>query len=122
MDSITQIVLGSAVGEAIAGRIVGCRVDFCVACLGSMSVLDILAAPLLDEAAQLRFHRGFTHSFLFSILSSPLIGWGLHKFHKIDGTTVWMWIRLALWVHVTHVLIDLATTYGPQMFHPRLEE
>src|SRR5690625_7449008 len=75
-----------------------------------MPDLDILAAPLLDEAAQLRFHRGFTHSFLFSILSSPLIGWGVHKFHKIDGTTVWMWIRLELWVHVTHVLIDLYST------------
>lgn len=118
MDSITQIVLGAAVGEAIAGRKVGYRAALWGACLGTMPDLDILAAPLLDEAAQLRFHRGFTHSFLFSILSSPLIGWGVHKFHKIDGTTVWMWIRLALWVHVTHVLIDLATTYGTQMFHP----
>src|SRR5690625_5331542 len=82
MDSITQIVLGAAVGEAIAGRKVGYRAALWGACLGTMPDLDILAAPLLDEAAQLRFHRGFTHSFLFSILSSPLIGWGLHKLDR----------------------------------------
>lgn len=118
MDSLTQIVLGAAIGEAIAGKKAGFRGAMWGACLGTLPDLDILASPVLDNVQQLRFHRGITHSILFSMMSAPLFGWIIHKIHDIKGTTAWLWMKLVLWVHLTHVLIDLATTYGTQMFYP----
>lgn len=118
MDSLTQIILGAAVGEAIAGKKAGFRGAMWGAGLGTLPDLDILASPLLDGVHQLRFHRGITHSILFSFLSAPLFGWGIHKIHDIKGTTAWLWMKLVLWVHLTHVLIDLATTYGTQILYP----
>lgn len=118
MDSLTQIVLGAAIGEAIAGKKAGFRGAMWGACLGTLPDLDILAAPLLDGTSQIRFHRGITHSIFFSMAAAPILGYALHKLHDIRDTTAWLWIRLVFWVHITHVLIDLATTYGTQILYP----
>lgn len=75
MDSLTQIVLGAACGEAVAGRKLGNRAMLWGAVGGTIPDLDVFAALFTDEIAATSFHRGFMHSFLFAALAP----WGLAR-------------------------------------------
>jgi inner membrane protein len=87
MDSLTQIVLGAAVGEIALGRKIGNRALIWGAIGGTIPDLDVLANPFMDDIQSLAFHRGITHSIFFSVLA-PLVFGGLvyklydSKFHK----------------------------------------
>jgi inner membrane protein len=118
MDSITQITLGAAVGEAFAGKKTKYKAAAWGAFLGTLPDLDVLANPLLDNVSQLYFHRGLSHSVLFCLLASPLIGWAIDKVHSKENLGWKTWSTLAFWVFITHIFIDLATTYGTQIFSP----
>lgn len=118
MDSITQVALGAAVGEAILGRKAGFKAAAWGGFLGTLPDLDVLANPLLDQVSELYFHRGITHSFLFTLIAAPLIGWTLSKIHSSTDATVKNWSVFAFWILLTHILIDLPTSYGTQIFQP----
>lgn len=118
MDSITQITLGAAVGEAFAGKKVKYKAAAWGAFLGTLPDLDVLANPFLDSVNQLYFHRGMSHSVLFCLLAAPLIGWGINKIHSKDNLGWKTWTKLTFWVFITHIFIDLATTYGTQILSP----
>ena len=75
MDSLTQIVLGAACGEVVAGRKLGNRAMLWGAVGGTIPDLDVFANFLTDELTATAFHRGFMHSFLFAVLAP----WGLAK-------------------------------------------
>src|SRR5690606_27140821 len=87
MDSLTQIVLGAAVGEIALGRKIGNRAMIWGAIGGTLPDLDVLANPFLDDMEALAFHRGITHSLLFSLVAPLGFGWLVHRlydtrFHK----------------------------------------
>lgn len=69
MDSLTQIVLGAACGEVVAGKKIGNRAMLWGAVGGTIPDLDVLASFFTDEIASTSFHRGFMHSFLFAALA-----------------------------------------------------
>lgn len=118
MDSITQATLGAAVGEAFLGRKIGYRAAAWGMVLGTLPDLDIIINPFVDAVHQLYFHRSITHSFTFIFLASPLFGWVLHRVHKSQQVGWKPWSLFAFWIFLTHVFIDLPTTYGTQIFHP----
>ena len=64
MDSLTQIVLGAAVGEAVLGKKVGNKAMLYGAVAGTIPDLDVLASYFTDTVTALALHRGFTHSLL----------------------------------------------------------
>ena len=66
MDSITQIVLGAACGEAVLGKKIGNRALLFGAIGGTIPDLDVFIGKLLfnNEIDAMAFHRGFMHSFL----------------------------------------------------------
>lgn len=118
MDSITQAALGAAVGEAVLGKKMGYKAAAWGAVLGTLPDLDILINPFVDTVAQLRNHRGFTHSITFCILASPLFGWFIQRIHKNPESTWMDWTKIAFLAFFTHILIDLPTTYGTQALFP----
>ena len=69
MDSLTQIVLGAACGEIVAGKKIGNRAMLWGAVGGTIPDLDVLASFFTDEITSTSFHRGFMHSFLFAALA-----------------------------------------------------
>ncbi|HAB26726.1 MAG TPA: metal-dependent hydrolase, partial [Xanthomarina gelatinilytica] len=75
MDSLTQIVLGAAVGEAVLGKKVGNKAMLYGAIAGTIPDLDILASYVTDTVTALEIHRGFTHSIFFSVFFAPIFGW-----------------------------------------------
>ena len=74
MDSLTQIVLGAAVGEAVLGRKVGNKAMLYGAIAGTIPDLDTFASHFTDVVTATEIHRGFSHSIVFSILAAPLLG------------------------------------------------
>ncbi|HAD12418.1 MAG TPA: hypothetical protein DCF33_08260 [Saprospirales bacterium] len=73
MDSLTQIVLGAACGEVVAGKKIGNRAMLWGAIGGTIPDLDVFASFFTDEIASTSFHRGFMHSFLFAALAPWLL-------------------------------------------------
>lgn len=118
MDSLTQIALGAAVGEAVLGKKVGYRAAIWGAFFGTVPDLDILAYPFLTEVQQLAFHRGMTHALLFSMVVAPLAGSLLAKMHRKHEVPWRSWTWLAFWALLTHPLLDAFTSYGTQLLWP----
>ncbi|MGB5982095.1 MAG: metal-dependent hydrolase [Nonlabens sp.] len=118
MDSLTQIVLGAAVGEVVLGRKVGNKAMLYGAIAGTIPDLDVLARNFTDTINATEIHRGFSHSILFAIIAAPLLGWMVNKIeHKKNlGWRPWTW--LFFWGIFTHPLLDAFTTWGTQIFYP----
>ncbi len=81
MDSLTQIILGAAVGEVVLGRKIGNRAMLWGAVGGTIPDLDVAANLFTDEMTALAFHRGFMHSFTFAGMLPFLIGWLVHRLY-----------------------------------------
>ncbi len=124
MDSLTQIVLGAACGEAILGKKIGNRALLFGAIGGTIPDLDVFIGALLynNEIDAMLFHRGFMHSILFSVLAAFLLGWLVHKLYdsgkRLHATTQKDWIKLFFWSLFTHPILDCFTPYGTQLFAP----
>ena len=118
MDSLTQIVLGAAVGEMVLGKKVGNKAMLYGAIAGTIPDLDTLAGHFVDTVSALEIHRGFTHSIVFSLAFAPLFGWLVSKIERRSPARWKEWSRLFFWGLLTHPLLDAFTTWGTQLFWP----
>ena len=118
MDSLTQIVLGAAVGEAVLGNKVGNKAPLFGAIAGTIPDLDVLARFFVDTVTATEWHRGFSHSILFSVLFAPLFGWLVWKLFRKKEATWREWSWLFFWGLFTHPILDAFTTWGTQLFWP----
>lgn len=118
MDSLTQIVLGAAVGEAVLGKKVGNKAMVYGAIAGTIPDLDVVARYFTDTVTATEIHRGFSHSVFFAILMAPVFGWLVWKLHSKAGATRRNWSWLFFWGLFTHPILDAFTTWGTQLFWP----
>ncbi|MGB7843585.1 MAG: metal-dependent hydrolase [Salinimicrobium sp.] len=118
MDSLTQIVLGAAVGEAVLGRKVGNKAMLYGAIAGTIPDLDTFARYFTDTITAVEIHRGFSHSIVFSVLGAFVFGWLISKIEKRTGVGWKGWSWLMFWGLFTHPLLDAFTTWGTQLFWP----
>lgn len=116
MDSLTQIILGAAVGEAVLGKKIGNKAMFYGAIAGTIPDLDVLASFFTDKATALYIHRGFTHSIVFSLLFAPIFSWIFTRYEKYKNFKSWTWLFFLSFV--THPILDAHTTWGTQLFWP----
>ncbi|HZH86000.1 MAG TPA: metal-dependent hydrolase [Brumimicrobium sp.] len=116
MDSLTQIVLGAAVGEAVLGRKVGNRAMFYGAIAGTIPDLDVISSFFVDTVTALEIHRGFTHSIVFSVIFAPIFGFLISKMDSYKSVKGWS--LLFFWAFFTHPILDAHTTWGTQLFWP----
>jgi inner membrane protein len=117
VDSITQIALGAAVGEAALGRRVGRKAALWGGLCGTLPDLDVLI-PFGDPVADFTYHRSFSHSLLVLALLTPLLAWLIRKAHPRDAHHRAGWLALVYLAFATHVLLDSCTIYGTQIFWP----
>lgn len=118
MDSLTQIVLGAAVGEAVLGKKVGSRAMLWGAVAGTIPDLDVLVRLFTDDITATAMHRGISHSLFFAIAMAPILGWLVNKIHRKRDIGVKPWAWLFFWSLVTHPLLDMHTNWGTQFFWP----
>ena len=118
MDSLTQIVLGASVGEVVLGKKVGNKAMFYGAIAGTIPDLDVLSRYFVDTVTATEWHRGFSHSILFSLLFAPVFGWIISKIEIKSGVSWQEWSKLMFWGLFTHPVLDSFTTWGTQLFWP----
>ena len=118
MDSLTQLTLGAAVGEAALGHRIGNKALYWGAALGTLPDLDVLLNPFISNVTALGIHRGLTHSVTFWVVGALLIGTVLHRLHRREAVPWAQWTLMAGLVLSTHALLDAFTTYGTQLLFP----
>lgn len=116
MDSLTQIVLGAAVGEAVLGKKVGNKAMLYGAIAGTIPDLDVVTAYFTDTVTAISWHRGFTHSIVFSVVFALIFGWIVARYEKHKNFKDWSWLFFLAFV--THPILDAHTTWGTQLFWP----
>lgn len=122
MDSLTQVLLGAAVGYAIGGKDLGKKSVLIGATAGIIPDLDVLPLmPFDNEFFFLKHHRGFSHSLVFSVVGAFGFTWLFQKFgftkttSNIRKTPLF---KIFLWGFLTHIILDCCTTWGTQVFWP----
>lgn len=116
MDSLTQIVLGAAVGEAALGKKVGNKALLYGAIAGTIPDLDILSGFFVDTVTALEIHRGLTHSILFAVFGGMFFGWLVTLWEKGANWKQWSWLFFLGFI--THSWLDAHTSWGTQIFWP----
>lgn len=117
MDSVSQFLMGSAMGQIILGPKHQGKGALIGGIAGTIPDLDVI--PLIGSSltSQLLNHRGLSHSLIFCVLMPPLLAWaskrwiGWHISFK-------RWVAFWTLAFITHVLLDLMTTWGTQIFWP----
>lgn len=118
MDSLTQIVLGAAVGEATLGKKIGNKALLYGAIVGTIPDLDVFFGRLTDTITAIEWHRGFSHSLVFCIVMSPVFGWLVNKIERKFNLGWKSWAVLFFWGFLTHSILDIFTTWGTQLLWP----
>ena len=114
MDTLTHGVAGSVLTRSLARR-PGARAALFTGLVAAMLPdLDILF--LRTRLDYLRFHRGWTHSFValpvFSLAVAALLRLILRRARL---STLWLFAAVAI---VSHILLDWITSFGTMFFFP----
>lgn len=118
MDSLTQIVLGAAVGEFFLGKKIGNRAALYGGIIGTIPDLDVVVGKFLDPITAVEIHRGFSHSLIFFILFAPILGFVITKIERKIHVSFKDATLMAFIALFTHALLDAFTTWGTQIFWP----
>jgi inner membrane protein len=118
VDSLSQIVLGAAVGELMLGKRLGNKGQLLGAIAGTIPDLDIFLNFLgHTELEKLTIHRGYSHALFTHFFLALPFAWVTWKWFKEQFKFSW-WYLFWLLGFVTHVLLDSFTTYGTQLLLP----
>ncbi|HQS50843.1 MAG: hypothetical protein B7X86_01275 [Sphingobacteriales bacterium 17-39-43] len=118
MDSITHIALGACMGEAFAGKQLGRKAMLWGALAQSIPDIDFLASFWMDTASNLLAHRGFTHSFLFSLISGLILAMLAERWHRPHNIGLLKWFLFFTSLVFIHDFIDAFNNYGVGWFEP----
>ena len=116
MDSVTHIVLGACIGEALCGQKIGKKALLIGAIAQSIPDLDFITSFWLPPAEQLLAHRGISHSFIFVVALSPILGYIMSKgFRRVSfqAFTLLFLIEMS-----THLFLDAFNNYGVGWLEP----
>lgn len=117
MDTVTQFLLGAAVGETVAGREDGRRAAGWGAVCGTLPDLDVFV-PLGNAVADFTYHRGYSHSLFVLTLATPVISWLISRIDEKVRAGPRRWLLLIWLALITHPILDAFTVYGTQLFLP----
>ena len=117
MDSFTQVLLGIATAELCAGKKLQRKTFLYGAILGTLPDLDVVIGQFMNPVEGVAIHRGLSHSILFFLLLSPILGGLITKVER-DKISFASATKMVFWCLLTHVLLDLFTSWGTQIFWP----
>jgi inner membrane protein len=118
MDSLTHIALGACMGEAFAGKTLGKKAMLWGALAQSIPDIDFIASFWMDTSSNLLAHRGFTHSFLFCIIITPLFALLAEYWHRPHNISLKHWMLFFGGVIFVHIFLDAFNNYGVGWLEP----
>lgn len=98
MDSLSQAVLGAAIGEVVLGKKLGNKAMLWGALGGTIPDLDVITSPLLSEIDSLVFHRGLSHSIFFAVVGGGSFGWLIHRLYESSYYRNLVWVFQSLFI------------------------
>jgi inner membrane protein len=118
MDSITHTLTGGVIARAIDDEKVGHWGTMAGLAMGFFPDTDFVLG-LFNRQFYLEYHRDFTHSLLLIPFYALFFSWIFVKISKRNH--FWSFYKICLPVLVSHVLLDLFTSYGTMIFSPFFE-
>ena len=118
MDTITHIVVGACVGEAVGGKALGKRAMLLGAIAQTIPDVDFIPQMWLGPTEDLLAHRGFTHSILFGFLATLILGIISMRIFKNRPFSRIRWFMLFSINIFVHLFIDTFNAYGTAWFEP----
>lgn len=118
MDSITHLAIGACMGEAFAGKKLGYKAMLWGAMAQSLPDIDFVAGFWMDTSSDLLAHRGFTHSFLFCTLITPVLALAAEKWHRPHNISFRKWLGFFAVAVFIHIFLDVFNNYGTGWFEP----
>jgi inner membrane protein len=117
MDSLTQLVLGASVSEAVMQNKVGRKATLWGAIVGTLPDLDVFI-PMGNAVKDFTYHRAESHAIFYMALATPLLVWLITRIHRQTKHLKFRWILAVFLTLFTHTILDGFTVYGTQMFLP----
>ena len=118
MDSITHLAIGACMGEAFAGKKLGYKAMLWGAMAQSLPDIDFVAGFWMDTSSDLLAHRGFTHSFVFCGLITPVLALAAEKWHRPHNISFKKWLGFFAVAVFIHIFLDVFNNYGTGWFEP----
>lgn len=118
MDSLTHIVLGACIGEAVAGKKLGKKAMLVGAIAQSSPDVDFVSTFWESDAGDIIGHRGFTHSIVFGVLITFLLAWLVKIIFRRRDLSWKMCFLLVGLNALTHLFIDGFNAYGVGWLEP----
>lgn len=118
MDTITHVALGACLGELLASKRIGKKALVFGALAQSVPDFDFVFSFWLEPSANVLAHRGFTHSFLFVVLITPILAWAAQRGWGNTQTTFKYWLTFFGIQILVHSVLDAFNAYGTAWFEP----
>jgi inner membrane protein len=118
VDSITHTLTGAVIARAIDDEKVGNWGTIAGLVTGFFPDTDFVLG-LFNRQFYLEYHRDFTHSLILIPFYAFFFSWVFVKLSKRPH--FWSFYKICLPVLVSHVLLDLLTSYGTMIFSPLFE-
>jgi inner membrane protein len=118
LDSLTHIALGACIGELYAGKSLGKKALLVGAVAQSIPDIDFIASFWNSPANDLLAHRGFTHSFLFIVITAYPLALIAARWQWLPRMSVRKWTGFLLLELFVHLFLDAFNAYGTAWFEP----
>jgi len=115
VDTITHTLVGAVIAKAIDEEKIGSWGTASGLVLGAFPDGDFVLG-LFNRQFYLQYHRDFTHSLLLIPFYALLFSWLFTKISKRPH--LWSFYKICLPVLISHVLLDLLTSYGTMILSP----
>jgi inner membrane protein len=124
MDTISQAALGVFTTDTFCRRALGPKNIAIGMAAGILPDLDVIVPQIVELAGgnfyltYLSTHRTWSHSLVMAPLLALLLAAACTRLRLLRGLR-FSWMFLAAWLGiVTHILLDLCTSYGIELFWP----
>ena len=118
MDTFTHTLTGAVIARAIDDEKLWKWGTLTGLAMGAFPDADFVLG-LLNRQFYLQYHRDFTHSILLIPFYALFFSWVFVKISRLPH--LWVFYKICLSVLLSHVLIDLLTSYGTMIFSPFFE-
>jgi len=115
VDTITHTLAGAVIAKAIGDKKIGKWGTVAGLATGFFPDSDFVLG-LFNRQFYLEYHRDFTHSLLLIPFYALIFSWLFVKISKRHH--FWSFYTLCLLVLISHVILDLLTSYGTMILSP----
>jgi len=118
LDSLTHIVLGACIGDAIAGKKLGKKALLVGAVAQSTPDIDFITTFWLNDTQDIIAHRGLTHSIIFNLVATVLLALVGRFIFRKSSLSLKSWLLIFGINLFVHIFIDAFNAYGTGWFEP----